>query len=288
MIVISGANGRLGRAVVEELLKRVPGTEVGVSVRDPEKARDLADRGVRVRRGDFAEASSLVHAFEGAARVLIVSSNTGGEQAVGQHRNAIAAARTAGVPRVFYTSHVGASAGSPFGPMVDHAATEAALRASGVAFTVLRNGFYASTVPLILGPALTTGEVALPEDGKVSWTTHADLAEATAILLVAQDNGESTTVNLTASEAWDFERVTALVGEISGRPVTRRMLADDDFVSSMVSRGIPEPRAVMTLGIFQASRLGQFDLVDPTLARLLGRPPESLKELLKTVTTGVR
>ena len=167
--------------------------------------------------------------------------------------------------------------------MVDHAATEVALQASGVAYTVLRNGFYASTVPFILGPALTTGQVALPEDGPVSWTTHADLAEAAAIILTSKDRGESTTINLTASAAIDFRGVAALATELSERPVVRSLLTDEAYFSGMVSRGLPERAATMSLGIFRASRLGQFSLVDPTLARLLGRPPVSMRDFLKTV-----
>ena len=236
MIIISGANGHLGRAIVEELLKRVPAARVGVSVRDPEKAQELVARGVRVRQGDFEDAASLSHAFEGAAQVLIVSSNSGGEQAMRQHRTAIDMAKAAGVRRILYTSHVGSSSTSPFGPMVDHAATEVALQASGVAYTVLRNGFYASTVPFILGPALTTGQVALPEDGPVSWTTHADLAEAAAIILTSKDRGESTTINLTASAAIDFRGVAALATELSERPVVRSLLTDEAYFSGMVSR----------------------------------------------------
>ena len=75
MIIVTGASGQLGRAIVEQLLERVPATQIGASVRDPEKVADLAGRGVRVRKGDFAEPPSLAHAFEGASRLLLVSSN---------------------------------------------------------------------------------------------------------------------------------------------------------------------------------------------------------------------
>src|SRR6185295_7593766 len=97
MIVVTGATGRLGGAVVEQLLERVPADAIGVSVRDPAKAAGLAGRGVRVRYGDFDDAGSLTHAFEGAEQVLLVSAATTGEAAVQQHRTAIGAAATAGV-----------------------------------------------------------------------------------------------------------------------------------------------------------------------------------------------
>lgn len=280
MLIICGANGKLGRLVVEDLLMRVPASSLGVSVREPENARVLEERGVRVRRGDFGDARSLAEAFEGATRILIVSSNSAGDQAVAQHRTAIDVAKAAGARRIFYTSHVGASATSPFAPMVDHAATEVALRESGVLFTVLRNGFYAESAAMMLGGAATTGELVAPEDGPVSWTAHSDLAEATGILMSQDGPAESTTVDLTASEAVDMNGIAAIVTELVGRNVRRVVCSDADHQARMVAYGVPEARAEMLVGIFRASRLGQFAKVDPLLVRLLGRPPLALRATL--------
>ncbi len=181
MIIVTGANGKLGRAIVEHLLELVPADQIGVSVQSPEKARDLEQRGVRVRQGDFGDAASLTHAFEGASQVLIVSAPRLGEEALRQHRTAIDMAKAAGAQRILYTSQMAANPASPFAPAPDHAATEVALRESGVAFTSLRNGYYASSAAMLLGNAIQTGEAVTPEDGPVSWTAHADLARAAAI-----------------------------------------------------------------------------------------------------------
>ena len=94
------------------------------------------------------------------------------------------AAKAAGVRRVLYTSHMGVNTTSAFPPMRDHAATEEMLAGSGLKWTSLRHGFYASTVPMLIGKAAETGIVAAPEDGKVAWTTHADLTEADARIVV--------------------------------------------------------------------------------------------------------
>jgi NAD(P)H dehydrogenase (quinone) len=153
LIIITGANGRLGRAIVERLIDRVPVEEIGVSVRDPQQAAALAERGVRVRRGDFADPASLAHAFRGASQVLVVSPDTVGELTVRLNRAAIGAAVAAGADRVLYTSHMGSNPSSPFPPMPDHAATESALAEAGVAFTALRNGFYAASAVMLLGAA---------------------------------------------------------------------------------------------------------------------------------------
>jgi NAD(P)H dehydrogenase (quinone) len=280
MIIVTGANGKLGRAVVEQLLARVPAEQVGVSVRDPEKAQGLKERGVRVRQGDFDDPASLAHAFEGASQVLIVSSNSSGKAAVRHHRTAIDIAKKAGARRILYTSHMGSSPTSLFPPMVDHAATEAALRDSGVAFTSLRNGYYAASALFMLGNALKTGELAAPEDGPVAWTSHSDLAEVAAIIL-SEEVLDGVTPNLTASEAIDLDGIAALVSELAHRPIRRIVVPDAEYRAGLVAHGFPEESADMLLGMFRASRQGEFARIDPTLARLINRPPMPLREVLK-------
>ncbi|MEJ2862818.1 SDR family oxidoreductase [Actinomycetospora flava] len=279
MIVVTGASGQLGRAVLERLLERVPAAEIGASVRDPEKVRDLAERGVRVRRGDYTDPASLAEAFEGASQVLVVSANVLGEEALRQHRTAIEAAVAAGARRVLYTSHMGADPTSPMAPMPDHAATEDMLRSSGAAWTSLRNGFYASTVPMLLGAAWHTGELRVPDDGPVAWTTHGDLADVAALALTT-DRFDGTTPPLTGPEALTMEDVAALASEAAGRTIRRVVVSDDEYVADLAGHGVPEVAARMLVTMFAASRRGSFAPVDPTLARVLGRPATPLSEVL--------
>ncbi|WP_425266031.1 NAD(P)H-binding protein [Amycolatopsis tolypomycina] len=283
MIIITGGTGKLGSAIVDRLLDRVPAAEVGVSVRDPARAVGLAARGVRVRRGDFADPASLATAFEGAAQVLVVSTDETGPEAVIHHVAAIEAARSAGAKRVLYTSHQAAAAGSLFAPMADHAATER--RLEGAPFTALRNGFYAATVPLLLGGALETGELAAPADGPVSWTAHADLAEAAAILLASDGRFEGPTPPLTAPVALDLEEVAALLTDLTGRPIRRVVMSDDAWAAGLTDHGVPAARAELLLGMFRAARRGEFAAVGPDLETLLGRPATSLRTVLAEALT---
>src|ERR1019366_5714476 len=217
--------------------------------------------------------------LRGASQVLIVSSGTTGGTSVGQDRTATDAAKAAGAGRIVYTSHMGANPSSPFPPMADHAATEAALRESGVAFTSLRNGFYATTTLWLLGAALQTGELVALEDGPVSWTAHADLAQAAAIALT-QENLDGITPALTGSEAIDMAGAAAIAAELTGRRIRRGVVPESEYRAGLIARGLPEPAVDMQMGLFAASRLGDFAEVDPTLARLIGRPPTSLRDVL--------
>ena len=197
------------------------------------------------------------------------------------HGAAIDAAVKAGASRIVYTSHLGAAPASHFAATRDHAATEDLLHASGVPFTSLRNGFYATTVPRMLGPALRTGELALPEDGPVSWTTHADLAEAAAAVLSDPSRFDGPTPPLTATDAVDFERVAAIASDLTGRTITRVTVSDDDYRAGLVQHGVPEQAADMLIGIFAASRAREFAAVDDTLPTLVGHAPISLETFLR-------
>jgi len=284
MIVVTGATGKLGHRIVEELLAKLPIDQVGVSVRNPAKADALARRGVRVRRGDFGDPESLASAFEGASQVLIVSSNARalGSDPLAQHRAAIDAARAARVRRIVYTSHMGVGRSSAFPPMHDHAATEDMLRDSGLAWTALRNGFYASTVPTMIGDAATSGILAAPQDGKVSWTAHRDLAAGAATILLQDGRFEGPTPPLTASEALDLDDVAAILTDVHQRPVERRIITDEQQEAKMTERGIPTTGIAITIGLYRAARAGEFAVVDPTLATLIGRQPSTVRDVLAT------
>lgn len=281
MIVVTGATGRLGRAVIEGLADRVPTDQLGVSVRDPAKAADLAARGLRVRRGDFADPDSLATAFEGANQMLIVS----GPADPAPHRAAIDAAKAAGVERIVYTSHQAANLDSLFSATRGHAATEQDLADSGVPFTALRNGFYASTTTFMLRSALETGELILPEDGPVSWTAHRDLVDAAVLSLTEPGRLDGITPALTGPELLDYAEAAAIATDLTGRKITRVTVPDEEWKQAALARGMPDHLAELTLGIFAAARHGEFAAVDPALPSVLGRPATTLHEVLATELT---
>jgi NAD(P)H dehydrogenase (quinone) len=279
MIVITGATGALNGATVEHLLKRIPADQIGVSVRDVAKAQHFADRGVRVRRGSYEDPAALLDSFEGAEQVLLVSSNDPGADGVALLRVGIEAAVAAGARRILYTSHQHTGTGSPFLPARVHAANEAALAESGVAWTSLRNGFYAHSLDWLLGPWRESGRIATPADGPVSWTERADEAEAAAVILAGQREFDGP-VTLTASAAPTFGEIAGIASELTGRDVPRVVMDDEEWVAEQVTRGTPERAAGFMLGFYQAAREGWFAEVGPLLRELLGREPRTVRDLL--------
>ena len=281
MIIITGATGHLGGQIVDRLLEPQPAASIGVSVRDPAKARGLADRGVRVRAGDFTDPESLAYAFESAAQVLVVSAAIRGGGAFAANRAAIDAATAAGAGRVLYTSHQAASPDSLFPPQRVHAATEDHLARQGVPFTALRNGFYANALGIHLDSALNTGRIVAPEDGPVSWTAHEDLAEAAAIALTDGGVVHGLSAPLTASTTLDLGQVADILSTLTGRTITRITVSDDEWRVSAIERGLPPMVADFSLGMFQAARRGEFAVTDGTLATVIGHATAPVEHTLR-------
>lgn len=288
MIVVTGANGRLGSQIVGRLLDRVPADTVAVSVRDITQAAHLARRGVRVRAGDFTKPDTLDHAFQDAEQVLVVSAAIRGPGAASANRAAIEAAVRAGASRVLYTSHQAASPDSLFPAQPQHAATETFLAEQPIAWTALRHGFYISTLEFYLPTALETGQLRLPDDGPVSWTSHADLAEIDAIALTQAGALDGVSSPLTAPEALDLADVARLLSDITGRTITRAVVDDDEWRTEAIAGGLPAPAADFTLGMFQAARRGEFAVVDPTLENLLQRPAISARTAIQEMVPSRR
>lgn len=283
MIVVTGATGALNGATVDHLLDRMPADQIVVAVRDTTKAQRFADRGVAVRRGDYADPDSLPGAFDGADQLLLVSSNDPGADALSLHGTAIDVAVTAGVGRILYTSHQGAALDTPFGPGRDHAATERLLAESGVAWTSLRNGFYAHSLSWLMGPWRETGVITVPADGPVSWTAREDAAEAAALIL-ASDGAYDGPTTLTASTAPTFADIAAITSELTGRTIELQVLGHDEWLSAQVAAGKAEPMARFTLGMYQAAHEGFFAGTDPLLGALLGHNPRTVREVLEQST----
>lgn len=283
MIVITGATGALNGATVDHLLERMDPAEIVVAVRDRDKAQRFAAEGMGVRQADYADPASLPTAFAGADQLLLVSASDPRVDAVALHRAAIEAAVGAGVGRILYTSHQGASPDTPFGPGRDHAATEALLADAGVPWTSLRNGFYAHSLGWLTEGWRESGVITVPVDGPMSWTAREDVAEAAAIIL-ASDGAHDGPVTLTAGAAPTFVELAASVSAATGKHVVCQVVDRERWIADQVADGQPEFVARFLLGMYEAAEQGFFAGVDPALGQLLGRTPRTAVEAMTAPT----
>ncbi|HEX4613960.1 MAG TPA: NAD(P)H-binding protein [Urbifossiella sp.] len=279
MIVVTGAGGKLGSAVVDALLRLVSAARVAASVRRPDEARPLAARGVAVRGGDYDDPAALARSFAGADRVLLVSSpGIDHESRAARHRRAIEAAVAAWVGHVYYTSLIPGDESVAY-VMKAHLDTEAYLRTAGRPFTILRNGVYAETWEQYLGD-VSNRVAAIPADGPVSWASRGDLAEGTARLLAAGGHAGET-LGLTDPAALDIAAVAGLFGELRVRPVTCCLITTEDYVARRTAAGDTEEFARRWATTYFGMVRGEFGRVDPFLGRLLGRPLRPIAQVLE-------
>lgn len=274
--VVTGATGHLGRLIIEALLERGVDAESIVGTgRSIEKAADLAARGVRIAAADYTDAASLDAAFDGATTLVLVSSSEVGQRAV-QHQAAIDAAVRAGVERIIYTSVLAADS-SPLILAPEHKATEEALLASGLAITVLRNGWYTENYAQTVAQALATGAIVTSAgEGRVSSALRAEYAEAAAIV-ASTDGHEGAVYELSGDTAWSFDEFAAALTTASGTAVSVTHLDPAAHVAALTQAGLDEGTAGFVVALDGDIRAGLLDATTGDLARLMGRPTATLE-----------
>lgn len=281
MIAITGATGQLGRLVVEKLKQKVPAADIVALVRSPEKATDL---GVLVRAADYNKPQTLVTALNGIDTLLLISSSEVGER-LAQHRNVINAAKQTGVKRIVYTSLLHADTSS-LSLAEEHRQTEAELKASGIAFTLLRHGWYTENYTGFIAGALAAGAfVGSAGEGKISAATREDFAQAAALVL-ASDDQEGKVYELAGDTAWTLSELAAEISRQTGKDIPYKDLPEAEYASALISFGLPEPLA-HALASFDvsASKNALFD-DSRQLSKLIGRPTTSLSAAVAIALKG--
>jgi NAD(P)H dehydrogenase (quinone) len=281
MIIVTGASGQLGRLVIAELLKRVPAEHIVAAVRDPAKVADLADQGVLVRHADYTDPASLDAAFAGATKVLLISSNDLGNR-VPQHRNVIDAAARAKVGLLAYTSVLHADR-SMLSLAPEHRETEAAVRASGLPYTLLRNGWYVENYTVSLGGAIAHGALAGGAGaGRIAAAARADYAQAAAVVLASAAPVQQV-YELAGDTAFTLADLAAEVSRQSGQQIPFHNLPQPDYLDLLLNVGLPAPLAELIADSdAQAAQGALFD-DSGVLGKLIGRPTISLAAAVKAV-----
>lgn len=274
MIVVTGASGQLGRLVIEALLKTLPAGEIVAAVRNPAKIADLAARGVQVRHADYDEPASLLEAFKGADKLLLISASEVGHR-VAQHRAVIDAAKAAGVGLLAYTSILHAAT-SPLPLAAEHRETESLIGASGLPAVILRNGWYTENylagIPAALQYGVLLGSAGA---GRIASAARADYAEAAAAVLMLDDQA-GRIYELAGDEAYTLAELAGEIARQSGKAVAYRDLPESDFKAALCAAGLPDGLATLLAeSDVGAAKGGLFD-AGRQLSQLIGRPTTSL------------
>ncbi|HEY9393405.1 MAG TPA: SDR family oxidoreductase [Nocardioides sp.] len=278
-IAITGASGQLGRLVADQLLTTVDPAEIVLLTRDPAKLADYAERGADVRAADFSKPDELVEAFAGVERVLLISTDAVGARVEG-HLAAIDAAVKADVRHMAYTSVSGPTADNPAGVVADHAATEDALRESGLAWTMLRNNLYADMQVDSVAQAAATGQlVTNTGDGGAAYVTRADCAAVAAGVLTGEGH-EGKAYDVTGPHAYTAADLAELATQKSGKPVEVVQVDDEAYTAGLVSAGLPDFIAPLLTSFGTATRLGKLATVTDIVEQVGGRKPTPLSALV--------
>ena len=282
MILVTGATGHLGAAVIDFLLKKVPANQIAALVRDEAKASGLKEKGISIRVGNYHDYNSLVQAFKGIDKVLLVSSSDFNDRA-GQQINAINAAKEAGVKHVAYTSVATNAATTTVIPFVvdSHIATANHLKASGLTYTLLNHNLYADVLPMFLGEKVVeTGVFIAGGEGRVPYASRLDMAEAAANVLTGtgHDNKE---YSISADVTYSFADIAQLLSKLANKQVSYVDAPKELYIETLTKAGVPQEYLGVMTGFAEAIKKNEFNLPGSELEKLLGRKPASLESYLK-------
>lgn len=283
MILIGGATGQLGKAVVAQLLERGAKGRFAVLARDAAKAKPYADQGIEVRLADFDAPDSLAPTFAGIEQFLFIS--TMSQDRAGQQRQVVDAAAAAGVKHIVYTGLAikDITTSGVRDLMASHFATEDHIRASGMDWTFLRNTMYAEAIPQIAGPGALTDGIFLPGGtGRVPYALRAEMGEAAANLLL-QPGHAGKTYDITGNEGWGYGDIAAALSRLTRKSLAYHDIPEERLREALRAAGMPDFPIWLTLGTLQDIKAEQYDLRSSDLETLLGRAPASLEEMLRGV-----
>ncbi|GAB3510711.1 SDR family oxidoreductase [Spirosoma knui] len=279
MILVTGATGHLGNAVVQQLLQKLPASHIAAFVRDKNKAIDLTEQGVSIRIGTYDDIDSLDSAMQDIKTVLLIA-GTDEENRVRQHQQVVDAARNAQVQRIAYTSRALKDRTTLVNRLMDgHFQSEDYIKASGLAYTLFQNSLYLDAIPQFVGgDAVFERGIYVPAgEGRVALALRSEMGEAMANALSNEFEG-NITYQLTGSESYSFYDVAAALTDLSGKPVTYTPAEPASFETQLIGRGLPPVVARRITGFVTDIANGQEDAISPDLEKLLGRKPIALKE----------
>lgn len=282
-IGVTGATGQLGRLVVEKLKEKGLVENVIALVRSPQKAADL---GVEAREFDYNNPDTLVDALKGIDNLILISGNELGQRAA-QHANVIEAAKKAGVKWVVYTSLLHADT-STLSLAPEHFATEKTLQASGLSYTILRNGWYTENYTGSVAGAVGTGAfIGSAGEGKISSAARADFAEAIAVVITGEGHQDKT-YELAGDDSYTLADLAAEISKQSEKAIPYNDLPETEYAKILKSFGVPEGFADAIASWDVAASKGYLFAASHQLSKLIGKPTTPLAATVKEALAGTK
>ena len=288
MILITGATGGLGNATINSLLEILPSEQIAALVRDKQKATLLIEKGIDIRIGDYDSYESLVKAFSGIDKLLLVSAPALSDLRYKRESNVINAAKEAGVKHIFYTGIQHRKDRQYIMPMVTEISIliEQMFKESGMYYTVIENTIYAEAVPLYIGnniDQIIEHGVIFNGNGSISYASRADLGEGIAKILTSE-NHENKKYTLSNTQSWSFSDIASILSVITEKEIVYRNVGRKDYINHKVTvEHYPSFVAEFFADWGDAATNGEFEETDPMLEKLLGRKPQKLNEFLRNI-----
>ncbi len=286
-LLVTGAGGQLGRAVIHHL-QQAGAANIIAGSRTPDKLQDMAASGVDTRKVDFDEPGQLAQAFAGVHRLLIISTaelGTPGKR-IAQHRAALQAAAEAGVQHVVYTSAQAVFPTPQDSVLNDHFWTEAALFAQPYTWTVLRNGLYADLILMMVDAALASGQIFSATAGRGrAYVAREDCARVAAAALL-NANGRRI-YEITGSAAITQNALAELLTGLYGKSIAHVDLPAPALLQGLQQAGLPLPLAQALVDFDVAAAKGYHDVVTDAVQQFTGRAPASVEDFLKAARPAV-
>ncbi|HBP31756.1 MAG TPA: NAD(P)-dependent oxidoreductase [Advenella kashmirensis] len=281
-ILVTAASGHLGRKTLQHLLKRRPASDLIGLARDPQKAGDLAAQGIEIRKGDYLDYDSLLNAFAGVEKLMLISCAPFTDRNM-QHYNAITAARQVGVKHVAYTAIIRRE-GSDFNLSECTAPdifAEQTLKASGLTYTIVRQPAFLETFQFQFGDQVYEKGLRVPVgNGKQAPASREDIAEAQAVVLTEQGH-DNKTYSLTGYPAVSYADIVQILSDARGVPVPLISVTDEEYIANYAAEGLPEPYAAFALEWVHGANLGEWSDLTGDLERLIGHTPLTTAEYLR-------
>lgn len=275
-IGITGATGQLGQLVVNKLKEKGATKNLVALVRSPEKAANL---GIEARLFDYDNPENLTDSLQDIDHLLLISGNEIGKRAQ-QHKNIIKAAQQVGVKWIVYTSLLHADK-STLSLATEHKATEDALKASGIPFTILRNGWYTENYTSSIGGSIKAGAlVGSAGKGKISSASREDYAEGAAVVLTSE-NQAGKVYELAGDHFYTLDDLAAEISRQTGKEIPYKNLPEEAYIDILKNVGLPEGMAKAIAGFDLGA--ANDDLFDESkqLSQLIGRPTTPMAQSVK-------